>query len=569
MLNALRERLENSERTTHYATLGILSGLLVGIVILAFRMALELPQTSLLPSGLLDDYESLTPVTRFVLACGSGLLLGLLLWVSGNANTRTGLVHVVDRVHNHHSIMPLRNALVQFIGGAIAIAGGQSAGREGPAIHLGAAVNSWLCRRFKLPNNSLRILVGSGVAAAIAASFNTPIAGVIFAMEVVLMEYSVAGFIPVIAAAVTGTLITHTALGSAPALAIDNLSLASLLELPLMALLGVACGFVAGLFIALQKRVTRLRHWHIVARMTLAGGITGAIAMAVPGVMGLGYDSIQLAMTGQMGLLALAMLISAKLIATSISCGLGMPIGFIGPTFVIGACLGAIFGIAASLISPEQASPIGFYALLGIGACMGATLNAPLAAIIAVIELTQSTHMILPVMLTVITANVINTDILRQPSLVSVMLTTVGSRHQMSPMRNVLQRVVVNSCMATKVSQIPPSIKASTFNALLQEDVNFFTCKVDHQWYVFERSQIKLQGTEDIDEVRPTLVFVDTPKGAHIINSNATLLEAHQTLQQHNRDILVVFNNTHPQPVGLLSRKMLNDVVDIDSGWGR
>lgn len=565
MLNALRERLENSERTLHYATLGILSGLLVGSVILAFRMAIELPQTALLPSGMLDDYESLTAWQRFSLAAGSGLILGILLWLSGNSKTRTGLVHVVDRVHNHHSVMPLRNALVQFIGGAIAIAGGQSAGREGPAIHLGAAVNSWLCRRFKLPNNSLRTLVGSGIAAAIAASFNTPIAGVIFAMEVVLMEYSVAGFIPVIAAAVTGTLITHTALGSAPALTIDNLTLVSLFELPMMALLGVACGFVGGLFIALQKRVTHFRHWHVVPRMTLAGTITGLIAIGIPGVMGLGYDSIQLAMAGQMGLLALTALICAKIVATSISCGLGMPIGFIGPMFVIGASLGAIFGLAGTNLYPEFASPIGFYALLGVGACMGAILNAPMAAIIAVIELTQSTHIILPVMLTVITANVINGDILRQPSLVSVMLATAGSRHQMSPMRNILQRVVVNSRMGRKVSNLPERLKPTTLEAFLQEDINVFTCKVAHQWFVFERNQIVLLDNADPHSEMPTLNFVENARKAQVINSNATLLEAHQTLLQNNCDALVVFNDTHPQPVGVLSRKMLNDVIDIET----
>jgi len=569
ILNGLRERLENSERTLHYATLGILSGLLVGMVILAFRMAIELPQKDLLISGILDDYESLSALQRLLLASVSGLVLGLLLWLSGNGNTRTGLVHVVDRVHNHHSVMPLRNALVQFIGGVIAILGGQSAGREGPAVHLGAAVNSWLCRLFKLPNNSLRILVGSGVAAAIAASFNTPIAGVIFAMEVVLMEYSVAGFIPVIAAAVTGTLITHTALGSAPALSIENISFVSLLELPWMALLGAACGFVAGLFIALQKRVTRFSHWHVVIRMSVAGMITGLIAIAVPGVMGLGYDSIQLAMAGQMGTLALLALIAAKIVATSISCGLGMPIGFIGPTFVIGACMGAMAGIGVAILQPELASPIGFYALLGIGACMAAVLNAPMAAIIAVIELTQSTHMIMPVMLTVITANVINSDVLRQPSLVSTMLATVGSRHQMSPMRNILQRMVVNSCMTKNVGQLPHSLSVSMLEAFLQEDVSFFTCKVDHQWYVFERNQINFQMAETFDSEQPTLQFVDSPRRAHVINSNATLLEAHQTLLQYNCDALAVFNTTFPQPVGVLSRKMLNEVIDIDRDLGQ
>jgi len=562
MLHILRERLENSERTLHYATLGILSGLLVGGVILCFRILFELPQYAILPSGLLDDYESLEVWQRFALPFSSAVLLGIILWLSGDSNTRTGLVHVVDRVHNHHSVMPMRNAIVQFLGGAIAIAGGQSAGREGPAVHLGAAVNSWLCRIFDLPHNSLRILVGSGIAAAIAASFNTPIAGVIFAMEVVLMEYSVAGFIPVIAAAVTGTIITHTTLGEAPALSVANHHLVSLLELPLMAALGAAGGHIAGTFIWLQKRAARGRNLNVVIRMALAGGLTGLVGMAIPEVLGLGYDSIQAAMHGHLGLLALGSLIVAKLLCTTVSCGLGMPIGFIGPSFVIGACSGAFIGICAHVISPDLVSPVGFYALLGIASCMGAILNAPLAAIIAIIELTQNPHLILPVMLTVITANVINNDILKQSSLVSAMLAINGSKHQLSPTRNLLQRLIVGSRMDRKVTTLPDTLNVDTFNALAEEDMNYFAFKDDHQWFVFERTTINTELSSEGE--LPAREYSDNPKHCFAINHQATLLEAHQSLRQHNCDFLLVFSPSRKQPIGVISRKILNSVIDVD-----
>ncbi len=562
MLHILRERLENSERTLHYATLGIISGLLVGAVILGFRILFELPQYALLPSGILDDYESLSLWQPFALPFGSGILLGLALWLSGDHKTSTGLVHVVDRVHNHHSVMSMRNAIVQFLGGAIAIAGGQSAGREGPAVHLGAAVNSWLCRVFRLPHNSLRILVGSGIAAAIAASFNTPIAGVIFAMEVVLMEYSVAGFIPVIAAAVTGTIITHTTFGAAPALNVVDQNLVSLLELPLMALLGAAGGLLAGAFIWLQKKAARRRSLHVLLRMTLAGGVTGLIGMIVPEVLGLGYDSIQAAMLGQMGLFALVTLIASKLICTTVSCGLGMPIGFIGPSFVIGACLGAFFGTCANLISPELTSPIGFYALLGIACSMGAILNAPLAAIIAIIELTQNPHLILPVMLTVITANVINNDILKQSSLVSAMLAITGSKYQLSPTRNLLQRLVVGSRMDRKIATLPEKLSLDTLHALANEDINFFAYKHDHQWFAFERNSIK-QDLDSLNEISCTELS-QSPQRCFAINHQATLLEAHQSLRENNCDALLVFRPGRPQPIGLISRKILNFVIDMD-----
>jgi len=106
------------------------------------------------------------------------------------------VVHVLERLARHQGHMPLRNAIIQFVTGVIALASGQSGGREGPAIHLGAAGSSLIGHYLKLPNNSIRVLVGCGAAAAISASFNTPIAGVIFSMEVIIMEYTIAGFIP-------------------------------------------------------------------------------------------------------------------------------------------------------------------------------------------------------------------------------------------------------------------------------------------------------------------------------------------------------------------------------------
>ena len=134
----------------------------------------------------------------------------------------------MERLTRHQGYLPLRNAVIQFFGGAIALISGQSGGREGPAIHLGATAASLLGQKFQLPNNSIRTMIACGTAAAIASSFNTPIAGVIFAMEVVMMEYTVASFLPIIVAAVTSTLVSQAFFGAAPAFATTGvLALAS------------------------------------------------------------------------------------------------------------------------------------------------------------------------------------------------------------------------------------------------------------------------------------------------------------------------------------------------------
>ena len=182
--------------------IGALVGLLTGLVIIAFRLAIDLPLFAFLgtPGG---DFESLPTATRVMLVMGGALLLGFGMRKMTASERRLGVVHVMERLSLHQGNLPVKSAVAQFVGGALALVTGQSGGREGPAIHLGAATGSALGQAFKLPNNSMRALLACGSAAAIASSFNTPIAGVIFAMEVVMMEYSIASFLPVIVAAVT------------------------------------------------------------------------------------------------------------------------------------------------------------------------------------------------------------------------------------------------------------------------------------------------------------------------------------------------------------------------------
>ncbi|MDH3513362.1 MAG: chloride channel protein, partial [Gammaproteobacteria bacterium] len=190
--DSLRVRLARAEALPQLATLGVICGLLTGIVIIAFRMLIEVSQSLFLPGANPENYEGLTMAWRFLLPLAGGLVLGLVFQFLPAESRHVGVVHVMERLSYHQGRLPLRNAIVQFLGGAVSIIAGHSVGREGPAIHLGAASGSVAGRHLGLPNNSLRVLAGCGVAAAIAAAFNTPLAGVVFAMEVVIMEYTVA-----------------------------------------------------------------------------------------------------------------------------------------------------------------------------------------------------------------------------------------------------------------------------------------------------------------------------------------------------------------------------------------
>ena len=208
-----RHRLADINALPQLTLLGILVGCATGILIIIFRYIIE-TSLSLMLAGDNEDFEQLDYFWRFALPTSGALLLAIGMHFLKHKDRNVSMGHVLERLHNFQGRMPATNLVIQFIGGAISLISGQSVGREGPAIHLGASASSLIGQKLNLPNNSLSTLVGCGVAAAIAASFDTPVAGVIFAMEVVLMSYSITGFIPIMMAAVCGTLISRATFGN-------------------------------------------------------------------------------------------------------------------------------------------------------------------------------------------------------------------------------------------------------------------------------------------------------------------------------------------------------------------
>ena len=254
-----------------------------------------------------------------------------------------------------------------------------------------------------------------GVAAAIAASFNTPLAGVIFAMEVVVTEYSVAGFAPVILSAVSATALTRGFYGADTAFQVPDLALRSLWELPYIVLVGAAIGVLASAFSAslafFAARAARLPVW---LGASLGGLAVGACALLAPEVMGIGYDTVNATLLGSLALGTLAAVAALKLVATTAGVGLGLPGGLIGPLLVIGAAAGGALGMVGASVVPQYASTTGFYALMGMGAMMAGALHAPLAALAAMLELTGNPNIIWPGMLAAITAFGVSRQVFRR-----------------------------------------------------------------------------------------------------------------------------------------------------------
>lgn len=444
-----RNRLAHAEALPQLVLLGIVSGLVSGMVILAFRLMIDLPLEFWLPAGQSENFEGLTVWLRIVLPIIGAIVIALLFWKLLPATRKVGVVHVLERLSYHQGNLPAKNMLVQFFGAGIALLTGQSVGREGPAVHLGAASGSLIGQVFKLPNNTLRLLVGCGVAAAISAAFNTPLAGVIFSMEVILMEYTVIGFTPVLVASVTAALLIRATYGVESAFTIPALQIQSVAEIPFVILLGIICALLAGGFIRIMVQTQKSVSWPLGVKLLIAGALTGLVAIWYPQVMGLGYDTISEVLQGNTGLTLLAGLLLSKWLLTPIVLGLGIPGGLIGPTLYIGAVTGATFALLVSDYTGESNSGVGFYAMLGMGAMMGAVLNAPLAALIALLELTGNPNIILPGMLTIVVASTTVRFFFNQPSIFLTSLKAQGLDYRQEPLTQVLSRLGVESVMNT------------------------------------------------------------------------------------------------------------------------
>ncbi len=456
LLHDLRLRASHAEALPVLVLLGLACGLLAGWAIVVFRLFIESIQSLFLPGGDPENYEQLPATWRLLLPFAGGVALGAIYHFLPAAARHVGVVHVMERLAYHQGRFPLRNALVQFFGAAASIIAGHSMGREGPAIHLGAACGSLAGQALGLPHNSLRVLASCGVAGAIAAAFNTPLAGVVFAMEVIMMEYTVAGFAPVILAAVAATAFARLVFGPQPAFSVPAIELGSLLELPYILALGIAIGALAAAFIVLVRLTgTRLTAFPVWARLTLAGASTSLLAVPVPQIMGIGYDTANAALLGELGLGLLLAVVLAKLLATSAAVGAGLPGGLIGPTLVMGAAAGGAFGLLAQAIAPTHASSSGLYALVGMGAMMAGALQAPLAALTAVFELTGNPHVIMPGMLAVVAAAVCARVVFRQPSVFVVLLRTRGLDYRHDPVVQSLRRIGVGGVMDKDVAIVP------------------------------------------------------------------------------------------------------------------
>jgi len=546
-----RLQLSRPDEPMHLALVGLITGFLAGGVIILFRLIVETTQDSLLPGAGSDNYEDLSTVEHFFFPAVGGVLLALLFYFYSKNQRVLGIAKVIDRLTYHQGYFTVRGFFIQFFGAAIAIISGHSVGREGPNVYLGASISSLFAQSISLPNNSIRTMVACGAAAGVSASFNTPLAGVIFALEVVMMEFTLSSFIPIMLSSVVATSLSSAVFGIQPAFLVPEMNLNSLKQLPILLVLGITVGTVAALLNHMLETVSKKSsHIDIWWKLCAAGVIAGLCGMAQPEVLGIGYDSMTQLLREPLSftIASLTSLIIFKLIATSFCVGLGVPAGMIGPAFILGGAIGAAVGLSVSFTEGWVLADVGFYALLGMGAMVGACLQAPLAALTAIIELTYNPGIVMPGMLTIVVAQLTSRVVFKKQSLFLTMLKTNDQDYKINPISQTLQRIGVASLLENNFVRSTRVISRERAEEIVKSDIEWVILsqedKPSRVIPMLDLARYLSLSTEGLEEIDLIEIPANRMQLAPI-SLQSNLQQAHIKFKNGSEALYVVFKEEH------------------------
>jgi chloride channel protein, CIC family len=332
-----------------------------------------------------------------------GLIIGPMIHFLAKEAKGHGVPEVINSMVLQGGKIRLRVPFVKAIASSICIGSGGSVGREGPIIQIGSAIGSAIGQLFKLDEEKTKTLVACGAAAGIAATFNAPLGGIFFALEVILHEYVLKNLSSVVLSSVTATVISRHYLGDSPAFHLPAFELYGLSDIPYYFVLGILAAFAALLFIKVLYWTEDLFNNFRIPEYTkpaIGGLVIGVIALYYPQVLGVGYEVIETSITQGIALGAVIALVFLKIIATSVTLGSGGSGGIFAPSLFIGALLGEAFGKLATLVFPHVVVPPGAFALVGMAAVFAGTSHAPISAILLLFEMTGNYKILAPLMIT-------------------------------------------------------------------------------------------------------------------------------------------------------------------------
>ncbi|MFA3792648.1 chloride channel protein [Aliiglaciecola sp. SL4] len=543
-LKSFRQELANPRTSIQLCILGIVGGMSAASLIILFRLCVEWLQLSFLDE--LNRFSDLNPYLRFALPIGGALLIILFAFLTGFKHYRMGIPFVIHRLKQRYGHIPFRTTINQFFGGMIALASGFVVGREGPSVHLGAAGSSFIGHGLKLPYNSIRILSGCGIAAGISASFNTPFAAVIFVMEVVLREYRIHLFIPVMLAAACGSLMTRVVFGQVHELSFLSFQYINHWHYPYLIILGISLGCLATIFNNQLMNVIRLfRPVKMIWRILIAAVITAIFGYFLPESLSASLDTTHSFVSGETTSMLVAILV-AKFILALVAIGLGVPGGLIGPVYVIGMLAGAVFAIPLGFVLSENIDYNNSFALLGIAGMLTAVLHAPLAALSSIMELAYNADIILPAMLVIVPAYVTSTQLFGNRSIFIRQLEYQKLPYSISPIREALQKTGVLAVMDTEYKLF--------IDAPDKHIMEFLDTSPNHP--VVLRSSFEIDVQYSLVQYELSLNHNSAPLAyfdMEGVPSQSTLAEVYEILQVSRDGAVYVYETTPSSIVGVIT----------------
>ena len=551
-------------------TLATLVGIGAGFTSVAFAGMLELAHDLFFRA--LDWIKAVDPRLAWLLpvvpAVG-GLLVGPLVQKFAREAKGHGVPEVMDSVASRGGLMRRRVVLVKAVASAITIGSGGSAGQEGPIVQIGAALGSSFGRLFNLSTPRLKVLVGCGAAGGISAIFNAPIGGVLFALEIILGDFSLRTFSPVVVSSVVASVIAQSFLGSEPAFSVPAYHIGSPFEMFSYVILGALCGIVAVAFVKMLYGTEDLFDaWKIPPsfKPMIGGLLTGCIALVAPGVLGGGYPAIGEALNGQATVMVLLLLFFLKPLATCMTLGSGGSGGVFAPSLFLGAMLGGLYGYGMEYLFPELAAAssavphplVGAYAMVGMGAVVGASTHAWMTSAIIVFEMTDSYSIILPLMLTTLVSMLVS-RVFSTESIYTLKLARKGTHIGRGINLAILEKLHVADAMFTNYVYLRPGAPVEEVVRTARKARSYDFPVVTKDGTLMGMISLPDVGLAIEAEVPELLVAAD------LATSNYTPLYADETLASaldkfdlYDRPTLPVLSRTQENRiVGMLDRRQI------------
>lgn len=357
-----------------------------------------------------------------------GLLVAPFVFLVSRDARGHGVPEVIESISFRGGKIRAEVAVIKSLSSAITIGTGGSVGREGPIVQIGAALGSALGQVLRIPSTRLPTLAGCGVAGGIAAVFNAPIAGAFFALEVIMGNFAMPAFGPVMLSSVVATVVSRAYFGDHPAFIVPGYTVVSAWELPLYLVLGITCGLGGLVFMfvldTLEEQFAKLQV-HNLLKPALGGLILGAIILFVPNVYGIGYATMDAILRSGIPWPWLLLLLPIKMGATSLTLASGGSGGLFLPMLYLGAVTGGLFGFCAGAVFPSFTGPSGAYALVGMGAFLAGAVHCPITAFLLLFEISGDYHIILPLMVSCSVSTLV-AKLLREESIYTLQLLRRG-----------------------------------------------------------------------------------------------------------------------------------------------